>query len=106
VQLHQFELAVGMTNCTHEREGTYTIMSANGTNSSAGSNLTVGGNSTLNSTLGGNASTRNNSTSEEGEEDEEDEEIGFEIPEFEPGMHYPARWRTAHKRRSRHNSLP
>lgn len=85
-QLHQFELAVGMTNCTHEQEHTYTIMSANSTNSSAGSNLTLGS-STVNSTLSN--SLRHNSTAEGDEEEEEDKETGFEVPEFQPGMYTP-----------------
>lgn len=79
MQLHQFELAVGMTNCTHAGEQTFTIQGMNGTNITAGSNSSEF-NSTLNSTA--------EAIGAEGDKaagTEEKEGLEFDIPAFEPG---------------------
>jgi hypothetical protein len=78
--LHQFELAVGMTNCTHAGDQTFTIQGMNGTNITAGSNITQG-NSTLNSTAEAIEAEGDKPAGTEGEE-----ALEFDIPDFEPGL--------------------
>jgi hypothetical protein len=78
MQLHQFELAVGMTNCTHAGEHTFAIQGMKGTNTTAGSSTTQG-NLTQNGTVDAIEAEKGKPAGTE------EEVLEFDVPTFEPG---------------------